>query len=190
MGDKAQAGVFRPARPEGRGPRAARGAQAHTRARDRERRIPREADGPHSRREPIGLLLMALERLPGRRLGSRARRGDARVAGIRQALRIQVRARDAAAGILPLDALPSPEIDARAGHTRLHAQRKQAHHSPRPQGQAPPRSGAPRLHEPRSHLQARGRHHLLAHRRGMAVPGHGDRPVHAHGGGDGRSRTG
>ena len=34
-----------------------------------------------------------------------------------------------------------------------------------------------------SHLQARRRHHLSAHRRGMVVPGHGDRPVHAHGGG-------
>ena len=42
MGDKAQAEAFRPARPKGRGSRAARGAQAHTRARDGER-VPEKA---------------------------------------------------------------------------------------------------------------------------------------------------
>ena len=44
MGDKAQAGAFRPARPEGRGPRAARGQEAHTRARDGER-VPEKSRG-------------------------------------------------------------------------------------------------------------------------------------------------
>ena len=53
----------------------------------------------------------------------------------------------------------------------------------RSQGQAPPRPGAPRLRGPRSHLQARRRHRAPAHRRGVAVPGHGDRPARAHGGG-------
>ena len=44
MGDKAQAGALRRARPEGRGPRASRGAQAHTRARDGER-VPEKSRG-------------------------------------------------------------------------------------------------------------------------------------------------
>ena len=135
---------------------------------------------------PVSLMARVLEvsrsgfysrrraRLPARRLGRR----DARVAGVRPEVRIQVRARDAAAGILPPDRLPSPEIDARAGNTRLHAQREEAHHDPRSEGQAAPRPGAPRLHEPRAHLQARGRHRVPAHRRGVALPGHRHRPVH------------
>lgn len=132
MGDKAPARALRRARPQGRGPRAARGQKAHPRARDGEHvfekksrpsspktrrsralpphaggegRIPREADGPRARREPLGLLLVARERLPGGRLGRRARRRHARVAGIGPQVRLPVRARDAAAGVLAPDAL-------------------------------------------------------------------------------------
>ena len=131
-GRHAPARALRRARPQGRGPRAARGQKAHPRARDGERvfekksrpsspktrrsralpphaggegRIPREADGPCARREPLGLLLVARERLPGGRLGRRARRRHARVAGIGPQVRLPVRARDAAAGVLAPDAL-------------------------------------------------------------------------------------
>lgn len=122
-----------------------------------EDRIPGFPDGPRARSEPLGLLLVARERLPARRLVRRARRRDARLAGIRQTLPIQVRTRDTAAGILPPGALPSPEIDAQAGNTRLHTQREEAHHDPRPNGQASPRPDAPRLLQPRADLQARER---------------------------------
>lgn len=67
-------------------------------------------------------------------------------------------------------------------HTRLHDQRQEIDHDPRSQGEAAPRPGAPRFRESRAHLQARGRHHLPAHRRGLALPGHRHRPVHPHGG--------
>ena len=93
---------------------------------------------------------MARERLPARRLGRRARRGDARVAGIRQALRIPLRARDAAAAFQPPYTLQGAEADAGAGDTRLHAQRQEKGRDPEPERQATPRPGAPRLHEPRS----------------------------------------
>ena len=56
-----------------------------------EGRIPGEDDGPRARREPIGLLLVALQRLPAKRLVGRARGREARVAGVGPQVRLPVR---------------------------------------------------------------------------------------------------
>lgn len=133
-------------------------------------------------REQVGLLLVAFQRLPRRRLVGRARGREARLAGVGPQVRREVREVLPARRVLRIDPVSGAQADARAGHTRLHAKPAQAHHDSRPQGQAQARPGAPRLHEPGPHLQARGRHHLPAHRRGLAVPGDRDRPEHAHGG--------
>ena len=106
------------ARSEGRGPRAARGEEAHTRARDGERllekkprpsspksrgsralpadaggegRIPDRDDGENPRREQVRILLVAGRRLPRRRLVGRARGREARLAGVGPQVRREVR---------------------------------------------------------------------------------------------------
>ena len=210
MGAEPPARACRRARPESRGPRASRGEKAHTRARDGERlpekrprpsspkarrgralpadaggkgRIPGEADGPRARREPVGLLLMALQRPPARRLVGRARGGPARVAGAGPQVRLPVREALPARRVLRPHPVQGAQIDARAGDTRMHAQRVEAHCDPGSQGEAPARPGAARLHRPRARLQARGRHRVPAHRRGVAAPLDGHRPGHPHGGG-------
>ena len=68
-----------------------------------EGRIPGENDGPRARREPIGLLLVALQRLPARRLVGRARGGPARVAGVGPQVRLPVREMLPARRVLRID---------------------------------------------------------------------------------------
>ena len=101
-----------------------------------------------------------------KRAGRPSASREARLAGVGPQVRREVRGVLPARRVLRIDPVSGTQADARAGHTRPHAKPAQAHRDSRPQGQARARPGAPRLHEPGPHLQARGRHHLPAHRRG------------------------